>query len=338
MAGNDDRVLMAHGGGGELMQSFIREHIVSRLGNEFLEPLSDSANLPVTEGRICVTTDSYVIQPLFFPGGDIGKLAVCGTVNDISVAGGRPIGLTLGLIIEEGLEFCVLDSILDSLSEAARTAGVPVVTGDTKVIERSRGDGLMINTAGIGVMYPGVNLDTGRIVEGDVVMVSGNIAEHGLAVMAVREELGFSSELRSDAAALNGLIGEIIEAGIDVKFMRDPTRGGLAGVLADLCEATGMTVEVDESSVPLSSAARGLSEVLGLDPFSVANEGKFVAVVSAGEAERLVEICSGHELGRGAAVIGKFVGKEPGIVEVITRAGGRRVLQRPYGEDLPRIC
>jgi hydrogenase expression/formation protein HypE len=336
-AGNDE-VVIAHGGGGEQTRRLIAEHVLPKLGNALLAPLMDSAVLTVAAGRIAFTTDSFVVQPLVFPGGDIGRLAVCGTVNDLAVMGAVPQALSLALVLEEGLPFRMLDQVVDSIAAAAREAGVVVATGDTKVIERHRGDGMIITTAGIGVMREGMELSPRRIEPGDRVIVTGRIADHGLAVMSAREGLAFETELLSDVAPLGGLVEAICRAGADLKFMRDPTRGGLAGVVADLADDTGLSIELDEAAIPLSRAARHTAELLGLDPLSIANEGKVVAVAPAAGADRLVDACRGHPLGREAAVIGRFTDAKPPLVELLTRSGGRRIVQRPYGEELPRIC
>lgn len=335
---SDDQIIIAHGGGGELTRRLIAKHFLPKLANNLLDPLTDSAVLDVEAGRIAVTTDSYVVQPLQFPGGDIGRLAVCGTVNDLSVAGATPIALTLGVIMEEGLSIALLDEIIASLAAAAAEAGVVIATGDTKVVERRRGDGLIINTAGIGRMRPDARLDARRIAADDVLICSGRIAEHGLAVMSAREGLTFQTELRSDVAPLNGLVGAMFDSGVDIKFLRDPTRGGIAGVAADLAEDTKLTLELDEAAIPLSRVARHTGELLGIDPLVVANEGKVVAVAPAADADRLLAAMRRHPLGPHAAVIGRFVEAQPPIVELVTRAGGRRIVQRPYGEELPRIC
>jgi hydrogenase expression/formation protein HypE len=332
------RIVIAHGGGGEMTRRLLAERVLPRLGNELLDPLTDSAVLPEVAGRICFTTDAYVVQPVEFPGGDIGRLAVCGTVNDLAMVGARPVALSLALVMEEGLLLEVLDRVMDSIAAAAREAGVPIAAGDTKVVERSRGDGLTITTAGVGVQRPGISLDAKRIEPGDVVLISGRIAEHGLAVMSAREGLGIATDLLSNVAPLGGLVEAIFDGGVDVRFLRDPTRGGLAGVLADLAEDTGLTVEVDEEAIPVSATARHAAELLGLDLLTVANEGKCVVVVPEGDAGRALEAVRAHKYGAHAAVVGKLLPSEPPLVELVTRAGGRRIVQRPYGEDLPRIC
>ncbi len=334
----DERVVIAHGGGGELTRRLIDERLLPKLGNPLLNPLTDSAVIPTAAERIAFTTDAFVVEPLEFPGGDIGRLAVCGTVNDLAVMGATPKVLSLALVIEEGLSMSVLDRIIDSIAAAAAEAGVVIATGDTKVVEHRGGGGTTITTAGIGEMRDDARLAAGRIVPGDVVILTGRIAEHGLAVMSLREGLTFDTELRSDVAPLGDLIGALFDRGADLKFLRDPTRGGLAGVLADLAEDTGFSVEVGEEAVPISSIARHTAELLGLDPLTIANEGKCVIVAPAWDAEPVLETCRSHQLGTHAAVIGRIVEGDPPLVELVTRAGGRRIVQRPYGEELPRIC
>jgi hydrogenase expression/formation protein HypE len=338
----DERILMAHGGGGELMGRLIRDHLLPPLRNERLAAMTDGAVLPWKTGELVFTTDSYVVTPVEFPGGDIGRLAVAGTVNDLAVMGAEPVALSLGLILEEGLPLDLLDRIVASIAATAREAGVDIVTGDTKVIEhRSAADatpGLFINTAGVGRRRSGVRLGIERIGVGDEILINGPIAEHGLAVMSKRSGIEFESTLRSDVAPLNGLIAAILASGADVKFMRDPTRGGVAGVMADISECSGLTVEVEESLVPVSPTARHAAEMLGLDPLTVANEGKCIVVVGPGDESRVVAACRAHPHGEAATTIGRVVDRKPALVELITRAGGRRVVQRPYGEELPRIC
>ncbi len=346
-------VLMAHGGGGALMHALIKERVLAALAGARVREasagdsrcsvsdgvLTDAAVLPWGEGRLVFTTDSYVVSPIEFPGGDIGRLAVCGTCNDLAVMGAAPKALSLALILEEGLELDTLERMMRSVARAAVEAGVEIVTGDTKVIER-RGEspGLLINTAGVGRMREGCRLDARRARAGDVVLVNGRLAEHGLAVMSVRHGLQFETPLRSDVAPLNHMIAGLLDSGADVKFMRDATRGGVAGVLADLSEASGLSVEIDERALPLSGAARQASEMLGLDPLTVANEGVVVCVVAAPDVDRAVAALRGNAFGRHAVCMGRLSESQPPLVELLTRVGGRRVVQRPYGEDLPRIC
>lgn len=334
-----DHIVLAHGGGGELTQRLIAEHILPRLGNPLLAPLTDGALLPATSGRLCLTTDSFVVQPLIFPGGDIGRLAVCGTLNDLAMMGARPLALSLGLILEEGLALATLDRILDSIAATAAAAGVPVATGDTKVIERRGAGGLLINTSGVGELLPGVRLGAERVAAGDLILINGGIAEHGLAVLSVREHLEFATTLQSDAAPLDTLAAALVDAcGEDLKFLRDPTRGGLAGLVCDLAAASGLSIELDERSIPLQPAARATAEVLGLDPLAVANEGKLVAVVAPAAAPAALAALRVHPLGAGAALIGRLRPATPPLAELLTRGGGHRLISRPYGEDLPRIC
>ncbi len=337
------QVLLAHGGGGELMNRLIREHIIGPLRNDALAGMTDGAILPWNTGQLVFTTDSYVVTPVEFPGGDIGRLAVCGTVNDLAVMGAEPVALSLALILEEGLELAVLDRIVASIAAAAREAGVQIVTGDTKVIERRSANtetspGLFINTAGVGWRRPGSLVDVRRVTAGDAILLTAPIAEHGLAIMSVRNGVEFESTLRTDAAPLNGLLRELFTCGADVKFVRDATRGGVASVLCDICEGAGLSVEIDESRLPLTPAARHAAEMLGLDALAVANEGVAVVVVAQRDARRALGACRAHLLGRRAVIIGSTTESAPALVELVTRIGGRRVVQRPYGEDLPRIC
>ena len=336
-----DRVVLAHGGGGELMSRLIREHLLAVLGNERLAPLTDGAVLPPPAGELVLTTDSYVVTPLEFPGGDIGRLAVAGTVNDLAVMGAEPLALTLSLILEEGLPFERLDRIVGSIAATAREACVEIVTGDTKVIERRSTpgmDGLFINTAGVGVRRADMQLGMSRIDTGDAVLINGTIADHGLTVMSRRHGIEFETELRSDAAPLNHLLKRLFDSGADVRFVRDATRGGIAGVLADISESTGLSVEIDEQRIPISPTARYAAEMLGLDPLTIANEGKVICVVAAEDADKAVRALRADPLGAAARIIGDVTDAQPPLVELRTSTGGRRVIQRPYGEDLPRIC
>ena len=334
----DERIVLAHGGGGELTRRLLAEHILPPLANDLLNPLTDSAVLDRPAGRLCLTTDAFVVQPLEFPGGDIGRLAVCGTVNDLAVMGAVPKALALALVLEEGLEMAVLERIVESIASSAEEASVVVATGDTKVIEHRGSGGMTITTAGVGELADGAELAAAGIESGDAILLTGRIAEHGLAVMSAREGVRFRTGLVSDVAPLNSLAQALLGAG-GVRFLRDPTRGGLAGVLADLAEETSRCIEIDEVAVPLSPAARHAAEMLGLDPLTIANEGKIVAVVAADAAESVLAAGRAHPLGADAAVIG-HVGDPSDwpLVELLTRAGGRRIVQRPYGEELPRIC
>jgi len=332
------QIVLAHGGGGELTAQLIARHFLPALDTEHLRRLADSAVVPWSADNVVFTTDSYVVTPLEFPGGDIGRIAVAGTVNDIAVMGAEPAALSLGLIIEEGLAVERLDRIIASIAAAAKEAGIEIVTGDTKVIERRRGDGLFINTAGIGRRLPRARLDLEYVAPGDVVLFSGNLAEHGLTIMAARGGLEFETSLRSDAAPLNGLVHDLIASGADVRFLRDATRGGLAGVLTDLSDGCGLSVEIDEDRLPISPTARHAAEMLGLDPLTVANEGKLVCVVAADDAETALRVMQATHVGSRAAIIGRMTDAAPPLVQLNTSAGGQRIVQRPYGEELPRIC
>jgi len=336
----DERILLAHGGGGELMKRLLAEHILPKLGNDLLDPLTDAAVLPFPGRRLCLTTDAFVVQPLVFPGGDIGTLAVCGTVNDLAMMGATPLALSLAIVLDEGLPLATLDRVIASVAAEAGRADVRIATGDTKVLERrSQAEpGMTITTAGVGALAQGVDLRAARVEPGDVLIVSGGIAEHGLAVLSAREGLSFETDLRSDAASLHGLVAELLRSEVDVKFLRDPTRGGLAGLLADLAEEAGCGVEIEEADVPILPVVLHTAEMLGLDPLTVANEGKLVAVVPVEKVEKALATLRAHPLGRRAAVIGRCVSADPPLVELQTRAGGRRIVQRPYGEELPRIC
>ncbi len=334
---DDERILLAHGGGGELTRELIDRVVRPRLANPALDRLDDAAVLPPRSGRLCLTADASVVAPLFFPGGDIGRLAVCGTVNDLAMQGADPVALTQTLVIEEGLPLATLERVLDAVAAAAAEVGVPVVAGDTKVIERSRGENMVLSTTGLGVLPDGVELKLERVRPGDRILLSGTIAEHGLAVLSVREGLSFASELRSDVAPLHGLATALRDLGPDLRFLRDPTRGGLAGVLADLA-AGGHGIEVEEAAIPLRPTARHAAEMLGLDPLGVANEGKLVAVIAPAAADAALAACRAHPRGTDAAVIGSVIEADPPLVELITAIGGRRILRRPHGEELPRIC
>jgi hydrogenase expression/formation protein HypE len=311
--------------------------IVGKLGGE-KTPLQDSATLATEAGRIAFTADSFVVSPLFFPGGDIGRLAVCGTVNDLAVCGARPLWLSLSFIVEEGLPLETLDRVLDSIALAAREADVTVVTGDTKVVERGKADGLFINTSGIGVVPAGVELSSASAEPGDAVLINGTIGEHGLAIMSRREGIDFGSDLASDTAPLSNLIVPLLAEVKSVRAMRDATRGGLAAVLNEIAGDSSACVRLVEEAIPVSAAVKRGCELMGYDPLHIANEGKFVAVVAAEYADRALEIMRAHPLGRGAARIGEISANPPGIVILKTVFGGERVVDIPYGDTLPRIC
>ncbi len=333
------RVTLAHGGGGQLTDELIQEAILPRLGNEMLDGLLDSATLPATgTDRLAMTIDSYVVQPWCFPGGDIGRLAVCGTVNDLAVCGGEPMGIALSLILAEGFEMSALEQVLDSIAKAGEEACVSIVTGDTKVVGRGQSDGIYITTAGVARVPVTRSLGPKRVKPGDVLIVNGPVGEHGLAVMLERELPQVTSVLRSDAAPLNGLIGSLLDRVPDVLFMRDATRSGLAGVACDLARDCGWRITLDESCIPVRPEAQHAADMLGLDPLEVANEGKVVAVVRPHEADAAVSAMRDHPLGGDARVIGHVGGIDDGLCELRTLIGGLRIIQKPYGEQLPRIC
>jgi hydrogenase expression/formation protein HypE len=339
-----ERIVLGHGGGGALSGELVDHLFRSAFGDaaRTAEP-TDAAVVDLDVGgtsgsRLAFTTDSYVVQPLFFPGGDIGELAVNGTVNDLATAGATPVALSTGFILEEGLELEVLHRIAASMGRAATRAGVQLVTGDTKVVERARGDGLYVNTAGVGVVPPGVQLAPRRIRPGDAVVVSGDIGAHGVAVLSVREGLDFGTRVRSDTAPLHGLVASLLDACTDVHAIRDCTRGGLAASLCELAEAAGVGIEFDERAVPVPEAVRSACGFLGLDPFHVANEGRLVAFVPVDQADSAVAAMRADPAGAGAVRIGTVVDAHPGVVAARTSLGATRVVDKPIGEQLPRIC
>ena len=334
-----DRILLAHGGGGQLTYEFIRRHILPRFKNDTLAKLGDSAKLELASGSVCFTTDSYVVKPLFFNGGDIGKLAVCGTVNDLAVAGSRPVALALSLIIEEGFEFELLEKILDSISCAAKENDVDIVAGDTKTVEAGAAEKIFINTAGVGVRLAGVDLGVEKIAAGDKIIINGTIGDHGLTIISQREDIKFQSKLKSDCAGLAGLTCKLLENVRGIKFMRDPTRGGLAAALNEISRASALGIEINEPDIPVRPVVQAAADMLGFDVLTIANEGKFVAIVSPQSAEECLKICKNHPLGKDASTIGQVVEiRDVPVVELITRIGGRRIVQMPYGRELPRIC
>ena len=338
-AARHDRILLAHGGGGQLTDDLIRKHILPHLENDALAELGDSAALNLDSGSVCFTTDSYVVKPLFFNGGDIGKLAVCGTVNDLAVAGARPVALTLSLIIEDGFELRLLDKILASIGKTARQSNVNIVTGDTKTVEAGAADKIFINTAGIGERLPGVELGMDKIVAGDKVIVNGTMGDHGMTIISQREDIKFQSQLESDCAPLAGLIGKLLANTTGVKFMRDPTRGGLAATLNEIARSTDLSIEISEDDIPVKPAVQAAADMLGFDVLAIANEGKFVTIVSPESADDCLNVCRDHPLGQEAEIIGEIVKtRNVPVVELLTRIGGKRIVQMPYGRELPRIC
>jgi len=335
----NNRILLAHGGGGQLMDDLIHQHILPSLKNDALAELGDSARLNLASGSLCFTTDSYVVKPLFFNGGDIGKLAVCGTVNDLAVAGSRPVALALSLIIEDGFEIELLDKILASVGETANRIGVDIVTGDTKTVEAGAADRIFINTAGIGTRPAGVDLAFRKITIGDKIIINGTIGDHGMTIISQREEMKFQSQLTSDCASLAGLIRELLENTDGIKFRRDPTRGGLAATLNEIARSTALSIEIRETEIPVGPAVQAAADMLGFDVLTIANEGKFVAIVSSESVDDCLRICRNNKLGKEANIIGEIVGTlDVPLVEIETRIGGKRIVQMPYGRELPRIC
>lgn len=336
-ADEPERILLGHGSGGRLAQRLLDELILPAFHNPILDRRDDQAVVAVEAGRVAFTTDSFVVTPLFFPGGDIGRLAVHGTVNDLAMAGARPRFLSLAFILEEGLPIETLRRVVLSIKEAAAACQVQIVTGDTKVVGRGSADQLFINTSGLGVVPAGVELSAHKVRPGDVVVLSGTLADHGMAVMAVRDQLGLGDTLCSDSAPLHELVAALLATGARVRCLRDPTRGGLAAAVTEIAARAGVGVELDEARLPVRDPVRGACELLGLDPVFVANEGKLVAFVDPADAATALAALRAHPLGRDAAVIGQ-VNATRGEITVRTRIGGRRILDLPLSDPLPRIC
>jgi hydrogenase expression/formation protein HypE len=330
-----DRILLGHGSGGKLMHELIKKHFSPAFG---IEGAGDSAVVNVTSQRLAYTTDSYVVTPLFFPGGNIGELAVNGTVNDLAVAGAEPLYLTTGFVIEEGFLLSDLQKIISSMAAAAAKAGVRIVAGDTKVVNKGKADGVFINTSGIGVLPDGRNISASGIKKGDAVIISGEIGSHGVSVIAERNGLTFDPPITSDTRALNGLVRSMYEAGGEIHFMRDPTRGGLATTLKEAALESGLCIRVREKDLPVPPGVKGACSLLGLDPLFVANEGVLIAIVAAGSADGVVKAMNQHEHGKHAAVIGEIAEAPAGMVLLETAVGGSRVIDMLQGEQLPRIC
>jgi len=333
-----ERVLLAHGGGGRLTKELIAQVLLPCLGNPALDPLDDAAVLDLEAGGWAFTTDSYVVSPLFFPGGDIGKLAVCGTVNDLAVKGARPLWMSLGLVLEEGLPLTDLRRVAESIGTWAQSVGVAVVTGDTKVVERGRCDGLYLNTAGIGKVVTPLPLGPASIRPGDSVIVSGYLGDHGMAVMGRRSGISFSPEISSDCAPLWGLVSAILATACAVHAMRDLTRGGLAGAVCDLAESSGLGMRIWEEKLPVRGAVRGACGLLGFDPLAIANEGTMVVFCPGAEASDVLSAMRHHPLGRSAEIVGEVSEEPGGMVLLVSSIGGERIVDMPTGEDLPRIC
>ena len=332
-----ERVALGHGSGGRLSHRLLEEIVFPAFANPILDRRDDQAVIEIGGQRLAFTTDSFVVSPLFFPGGDIGTLAVNGTVNDLAMSGALPLYLSASLILEEGLPLDVLRRALASMAEAARAAGVTIVTGDTKVVGKGSADGLFINTSGVGLVPPGVDLSASKVRPGDVAIVSGTLADHGMAVFSAREKLGLGDAIRSDTAPLHDLVRAILASGAEIRVMRDPTRGGLAASLTEIAQSSRVGVEIDERALPVRPEVRGACEILGLDPIFVANEGKLVAFVDPEDADRALAAMRAHPLGREAAIVARATAA-PGEIVVRTLVGGRRALDLPLSDPLPRIC
>jgi hydrogenase expression/formation protein HypE len=335
---NYREIVLAHGSGGKLSQELIQKIVLPQFRNELLEPLHDGAIFSLNGARVAFSTDSFVVSPIFFPGGDIGKLAVHGTVNDLAMCGARPLYLSAAFILEEGTSMDDFWRVVSSMREAAAEAGVALVTGDTKVVDRGKADKIFVNTSGIGVVPQGVNIHPGRARAGDKIIVSGQIAVHGMAIMSVREGLEFETQIASDTAPLNNLVAAILATTPDVHVFRDPTRGGITSALSEIAQTARVGIMLDEAQIPISEEVKGACEILGLDPLYVANEGKLLAIVPAEAAGAVLATVRAHPLGTNAAVIGEVTDNHAGFVIMKTRVGGTRVVDMLSGEQLPRIC
>jgi len=332
-----DKILLAHGSGGKLAHDLIKKSFVGMLDNPLLAQMDDSAVFDI-KGRLAFTTDSYVVNPIFFPGGNIGKLAVCGTVNDLSMSGAKPLYLSLAFIIEEGLLLSELKQIVGAIKATAEEAGVKIITGDTKVVDRGSADRLFINTAGIGIVPEGVNISGSNARLGDKVILSGTIGDHGIAVLSKREGISFSTELESDCAPLASLVGEMLKASRNIHCLRDPTRGGLATTLNELAEQSKVGIRIEEAKIPVREEVVGACEMLGFDPLYVANEGKLIAMVAEEDAEKVLRVMKRHPYGKNAVVIGEVITEHPGRVVMKTLLGSSRIVDMLTGDLLPRIC
>ncbi len=332
------RVDMTHGGGGRAMAQLVDELFLRAFDNDWLRQGNDGARLDVPAGQLVMATDSHVVSPLFFPGGDIGCLSVHGTINDVAMCGATPLYLAAGFVLEEGFPLADLRRIVESMAAAAKDAQVPVVTGDTKVVEQGKGDGVFITTTGVGIVPSGIDVSGDRARPGDVVILSGTIGDHGVAIMSLRENLGFETAIASDTAALHGLVAAMLAAAPGIRCLRDPTRGGLATTLNELARQSGCGIALAESHIPVRPEVAAACEFLGLDPLYVANEGKLVAICPPEDADRLLAAMRSHPLGRDAAIVGEAIADPHHFVQMDTSFGGRRVVDWLTGEQLPRIC
>jgi hydrogenase expression/formation protein HypE len=333
-----DRILLGHGSGGKLSADLLKEIFLPALRNPVLERLDDQAIVSLNGSRLAITTDSFVVKPLFFRGGDIGSLAVHGTINDLAMGGAEPLWLSAAFILEEGLPMEDLRRVVESMRHAAENAGVNIVTGDTKVVEKGSADGMFINTTGIGRVREGVRLSANQARPGDIILVSGTLGDHGIAILAEREGLEFESQIQSDSAALHTLVAQLLDATRDVRCLRDPTRGGLSSTLNEIAESSGVGMELDETTIPVREEVRGACEMLGLDPLYVANEGKLVAIVAREAAEPALAALQGHPLGKEARIIGRVTREHPRLVVMCTSLGTTRIVDMLAGDQLPRIC
>jgi hydrogenase expression/formation protein HypE len=333
-----DKVLLGHGSGGRLSAELLQKVFMPAFQSLALDSLNDQAVVDVDGVRLAFTTDSFVVKPLFFPGGDIGSLAVYGTINDLAMGGAEPLFLSAAFILEEGLLLATLEQVVASFSRAAQEAGVAVITGDTKVVEKGKGDGLFINTSGIGRVPPGINLSADQARPGDCILLSGSIGEHGIAILSQREGLEFESPIRSDSAPLHTLVAAMLAASPAIRCMRDPTRGGVSSALNEIAAQSRVGMELEESAIPIQEAVRGACELLGLDPLYVANEGKLLAIVDAAQAEPILAAMRAHPLGQQARIIGRVTESNPGLVMMRTSLGTTRIVDMLSGDQLPRIC
>jgi hydrogenase expression/formation protein HypE len=332
------RIQMDHGAGGRASHDLVAKTFMPALANPILTELNDSALINFQDLRLAMSTDSYVVDPIFFPGGDIGSLAVHGTVNDLAMRGAQPCYLSVGFILEEGLELTDLEKLITSMAEAAREAGVQVVAADTKVVERGKADRIFINTAGVGIIAPGVNIAGQNAKPGDFVLINGPVGDHGIAVLSTREGLSFQTEIQSDSAPLNGLVSDMLEVSRNIHVLRDPTRGGVATALNEVAKQSAVGIELEESNLPVRPEVNAACEMLGLDPLYVANEGKVLVLVAPEDADQVLDKMRQHPLGKDSCIIGRVVSEHPGRVVLHTGIGGRRIVDMLSGEQLPRIC
>jgi len=333
-----EHILLAHGGGGKLTNQLIEKMFYAGLGNEFLMQGHDGASLPAIKGKLAFSTDSFVVNPIFFPGGDIGDLAVNGTVNDLVCCGAKPLYISLAFILEEGFLLEELWKVVQSIGDAALTAGVKIVTGDTKVVEKGKGDRIYINTTGIGQVLPGVNISPDRCSEGDVVIINGTIGDHGISIVTTREGMALDSPVESDTMPLNGMMQEVFERQPDIHVLRDPTRGGLSSALNEICRSSETGITLYENTLPVNDGVRGACELMGFDPLYIANEGKMLVILPEEHAGEVLKIMRSHDAGRESLIIGRVTATHPGILHMETTIGTTRIIDMISGEQLPRIC